>query len=127
MLKRFHAITIDANDVQLVARFWCKAAGFEMNDDANPYFATLQHNHPGTPNMNVAKVPEPNSTKNRMHIEFENPDLDQTRSRLESMGATFVAANEWHGTRWIVMQDPEQNEFCVLEHAEPDQTAQSEA
>ncbi|MER6357110.1 VOC family protein [Streptomyces sp. NPDC001634] len=61
-------------------------------------------------------VPEPKSTKNRLHIDVHaGPDArDATVARLESLGATRVEEEDkGPGGRWWVMRDPEGNEFCV--------------
>ncbi len=117
MPTRFHAVSIDANDVELVARFWCNAAGFNLNGNGMPYFAELLHADKAIPRFLVIKVPETKSVKNRVHIEFAVDDVDEERERLEAQGASFETDREWGSTRWIVMRDPEGNEFCLVEAA----------
>ena len=117
MLTRFHAVSIDANDVELVARFWCDVAGFNLKGNGMPYFAELLHSDNATPRFIVIKVPETKSLKNRVHIEFAVDGIDEERERLEGLGASFEADREWEGTRWLVMRDPEGNEFCLVEAA----------
>jgi predicted enzyme related to lactoylglutathione lyase len=50
-----------------------------------------------------------------MHLDIETPDIEAEASRLETHGAIRVepATRSEHGTTWIVMADPEGNEFCV--------------
>ena len=62
-------------------------------------------------------MPEAKAAKNRMHLDIETPDVDSEASRLESLGATATRGgtrNE-HGTNWVIMADPEGNEFCVCD------------
>ena len=63
------------------------------------------------------RVPEPKTVKNRMHLCLQ-PDIprDQEVDRLVGLGATVVAdrRNPATGGGWVVMGDPEGNEFCVL-------------
>lgn len=115
MLPRFHAVTFDANDVGRVARFWCNSAGCHLDGHGLPYFATLRPVNNTMPKFIVTQVPETKSLKNRVHIEFTVGDLEAERQRLEGLGATFDSDREWEGARWIVMQDPEGNEFCLVE------------
>lgn len=115
MLTRFHAVSFDANDVGLLARFWSDVTGGELNADGLPYFAEVSPAHDGMPRIIVVQVPEPRSAKNRVHIEFQVPDLDAERANLEKQGANFVAQHEWDGHAWMVMADPEGNQFCLLE------------
>lgn len=115
MLTNFHAVSFDANDVGLLARFWSEATGGELTTHGLPHFALVYPKHKAVPLIIVMQVPEPNTTKNRVHIEFSVPDPQHERPHLESLGATFVDAHEWDGNRWMVMADPEGNQFCLLE------------
>jgi hypothetical protein len=55
------------------------------------------------------RVGEPKSSKNRMHFDIETPEVDAEVARLEALGAHRLVdeAMEEHGSRWIVMADPE--------------------
>jgi len=50
-----------------------------------------------------------------MHFDIETPTVDEEVERLEALGGLRIAddAIEEHGSRWVVMVDPEGNEFCV--------------
>ncbi len=60
-------------------------------------------------------VPEPKSTKNRLHLDLwvgaEN--VESERSRLESKGARFLHTGQQGPHTWVTMADPEGNEFCL--------------
>ena len=61
-------------------------------------------------------VPEPKSTKNRLHIDVhsEPGGLEQLVARLEALGATRVREfDKGPAGHWWVMHDPEGNEFCA--------------
>jgi len=70
-------------------------------------------------------VPEPKTVKNRVHLdlnvggghatplETRRQRVDAEARRLQSLGASQLRATELRGEYWIVMQDPEGNEFCV--------------
>jgi hypothetical protein len=60
-------------------------------------------------------VPEPKGGKNRMHLDIVVDDIDADIRRLQALGAHRVdqRTQSFGGTRWVVMADPEQNEFCV--------------
>jgi predicted enzyme related to lactoylglutathione lyase len=62
-------------------------------------------------------VGEPKVTKNRMHLDIETPDVDSEVKRLEGIGAQRLEHDSRveHGTRWVIMADPEGNEFCVCD------------
>lgn len=77
------------------------------------------------PRVFFQRVPEGKAGKNRVHIdvpvsagpdapaEDRVADQEQERDRLVDLGATEVGPVEAFGGRWIVMQDPEGNEFCI--------------
>jgi predicted enzyme related to lactoylglutathione lyase len=50
-----------------------------------------------------------------MHPDIDTPDVDGEVARLEALGARRLEADMHaeHGMRWVVMADPEGNEFCV--------------
>jgi hypothetical protein len=70
-------------------------------------------------------VPEPKAGKNRLHLdvnagggrgtpgEERAKRVDEKVAALVEHGATFVEDRSKMGDRWVVMQDPEGNEFCV--------------
>jgi hypothetical protein len=60
-----------------------------------------------------AHVPDRKQTKNRLHLDYRPDDRDLEVERLLVLGAT--RADVGQGERsWIVLADPEGNEFCVL-------------
>lgn len=77
------------------------------------------------PRLLFIKVPEGKTAKNRMHLDIEAPGAREAAEgerivkarehadRLVAAGATRIDEREEYGSRWIVMHDPEGNEFCV--------------
>jgi catechol 2,3-dioxygenase-like lactoylglutathione lyase family enzyme len=77
------------------------------------------------PRLFFQRVPEPKAGKNRVHIDVnagggrDQPEderakrVDEKVAALVEHGATFVEKRAQMGDRWVVMQDPEGNEFCV--------------
>ena len=59
------------------------------------------------------KVAEPKTAKNRMHLDLMTADPETDVARLVGLGATRVRGMEEYGYTWIVMTDPEGNEFCI--------------
>lgn len=60
-------------------------------------------------------VPEPETVKNRMHLDLRigGDDPEQVRAALEARGATFLHNGSQGPQTWITMADPEGNEFCL--------------
>jgi len=68
-----------------------------------------------TPTIVFVPVPERKSVKNRVHIDVNPIDRTQAEEveRLEALGARRVDVGQGD-VGWVVMADPEGNEFCVL-------------
>jgi catechol 2,3-dioxygenase-like lactoylglutathione lyase family enzyme len=119
MTARIGSITFDCADPYALVRFWSQVTGFE-EDPANPNAPE----HPegllvapgGGPQMLFVRVDEPKAVKNRVHLDLVPTDRtrDEEVARLLGLGATVVDDQRRpDGTGWVVMADPEGNEFCV--------------
>jgi hypothetical protein len=124
MAVKVAAVTVDCHDALAVARFWSAALDRPIDPKSSSDFAAIGlAEHRDTkgwrlgddPTWLFAKVPEPKTAKNRMHVDLAAPDRETEVARLVELGATRVAdMNEW-GYEWTVLQDPEGNEFCVAQ------------
>jgi len=65
----------------------------------------------------IQRVTEANFGKNRMHLDLHVPDLSSEALRLEALGATTISEGviTEHDHQWLVMADPDGNEFCVVQ------------
>ncbi len=107
---------LDVADLDLMSAFWCAAIDYEPSAGAGQYRVLRPRSGEG-PRLILQQVPEPKVTKNRLHLDLDNDasfDIGAEATRLEGLGATRLSGEmtEW-GSRWIVMADPEGNEFCV--------------
>jgi len=59
------------------------------------------------------EVTAPMPGKNRLHLDVTAPDRDLKVERLLAEGALVVARHETTGFTWVVLSDPEGNQFCV--------------
>ncbi|HEX5096402.1 MAG TPA: VOC family protein [Acidimicrobiia bacterium] len=114
MTLRVGNITFDCDDALKQARFWSAAIGRPVDPGGSQGYASIGGTDPAReqPAWYFEKVPEAKHAKNRMHLDFVDPDPAAV-DRLVSLGATVVAVHEMSGHRWTVMNDPEGNEFCV--------------
>lgn len=69
------------------------------------------------PRVLFLKVPEPKTVKNRVHLDIRTGRTDDDKQakvdELLVAGATEIRRVDEHGDWWVVMADPEGNEFCV--------------
>ena len=110
----FWGLAMDASDVQALAEFWRAAANYEIADAHYPYLAVLKGENSSKPRIIILQVPETKTAKNRLHMEFKTDDLKAEAERIVALGATLIEEREFGDTQWIVMQDPEGNEFCLV-------------
>ena len=107
-------LVLDCADPEKLATFWSEALGYTTVGGAGSYVLLVDESGQ-QPKLLLQRVGEPKSGKNRMHVDIETPAVDDEVTRLEALGAVKVVDEpvEEHGNRWVVMSDPEGNEFCV--------------
>ena len=109
-------LVLDCRDPEHLAPFWAGALDYVAVGSAGAYVMLLPDARPG-PKLLLQRVPEAKTVKNRMHLDIEAPDIEAEATRLEALGARRVADGQRHehGTHWVLMADPEGNEFCVCD------------
>jgi len=109
-------LVLDCQEPERLAEFWTGALDYISLGEAGAYVVLLPNGRPG-PKLLLQQVPEPKATKNRMHLDIDAVDIEAEATRLEGLGARRVADDpiHEHGTNWILMTDPEGNEFCVCD------------
>jgi predicted enzyme related to lactoylglutathione lyase len=103
---------VDAKDPVMLGRWWQRALGWVVVDEAPDVFE-IRPAPDQLPGILFVRVPEAKTVKNRLHLDFRPDDRDAEVDRLLEMGAARIdgGQGEWP---WIVLADPEGNEFCVL-------------
>ena len=110
-------ITLDCADARAQAAFWAAVLGWTASEqDATPGHVEflVESSAGGLPRLYLTTVPEPKTTKNRLHLDLIPPGDDPQRelARLTGLGATVVA-DQPPGAGWLILADPEGNEFCL--------------
>jgi predicted enzyme related to lactoylglutathione lyase len=105
-------LVLDCADAQKLAEFWSAALNF-TKVWADGSYVLLMDPANVEPRLMLQQVAEPKAGKNRLHFDLHPPDVEAEVARLEGLGATRGTAIEEFGTNWVVMTDPEGNEFCV--------------
>jgi hypothetical protein len=105
---------IDCADTERVAAFWAAALGWQVTDRDG---AVIELGGPpgAGPRLVFVPVPEAKTVKNRVHIDVNPVGCEQAAAveRLIELGARRVDVGQGEQT-WVVLADPEGNEFCVL-------------
>ncbi|MEU3018958.1 VOC family protein [Nocardiopsis sp. NPDC007018] len=109
-------IAIDCTDAYALARFWSEVTGRPGHPESEPGDPETQVLSAQGPVLHFNQVPEVKQDKNRLHLCLR-PETSREREveRLLGVGATFVGDHRRpDGSGWVVLADPEGNEFCVL-------------
>jgi predicted enzyme related to lactoylglutathione lyase len=106
------AVMIDTVDPAPLVAFWSALLGTEVAFETES-FVWLRRNAPDGIGLAFQTVPEAKSGKNRVHVDFVAPDIDEVRTRVEELGGSLLFDRSSDGFRWLVLADPEGNEFCV--------------
>lgn len=115
MLTEIH-VTLDCADVDAQADFYAAALGYERFGEAAQYRSLVPPAGSGLPKMVLQQVDDPpKASKNKLHLDLIVGDgIESEADRLEQLGARRLSDPiDEAGTRWIVMEDPEGNEFCL--------------
>jgi catechol 2,3-dioxygenase-like lactoylglutathione lyase family enzyme len=108
-------LCVDASDPAAQARWWREVLGGRI-DDGDPDEVGLALEG-GLPELLFLRVPEAKTVKNRLHLDVRPPDgSDQETElrRLLELGARRTDVGQGPDVTWVVLADPEGNEFCLL-------------
>ena len=118
MGSKFTELVIDCADPARVADFWAAVLGWPKSGQGDEIQVA---GPPGSgPSLFFARVPEPKTLKNRLHIDVNPVGCDQADEvqRLIGLGARHADVGQGD-VSWVVLADPEGNEFCVLADRRP--------
>ncbi|MBI2242738.1 MAG: VOC family protein [Nocardioides sp.] len=132
MTSRITELSVDCADPAALARFWAAALDYVVLDEepdlveigpagrADEELLAEVRSGPVAPTIFFARVPEEKVVKNRLHLDLSPVDTDRDTevARLEALGAGRTELAPADST-WVVMLDPEGNEFCVLRSLAP--------
>ncbi|MDM7831531.1 VOC family protein [Cellulomonas edaphi] len=105
-------ITFDTTDAPTLARWWARQTDGRLDDAMGDGFVVVHPSGTG-PILGFQQVEDPTPGKNRIHLDLSASDHDAEIERLVAEGATFVARHEEGGWRWVVLTDPDGNQFCL--------------
>ena len=116
MVSRFTELCIDCSDPLRLGEFWSGVLGYEMEGPDEDGDVVLNGPEGSGPELLFTKVPEKKTVKNRLHIDVNPTDREQAEEveRILALGATHADVGQGDDVSWVVLADPEGNEFCVL-------------
>jgi hypothetical protein len=117
MTLRIECLTVDSHDPRALAVFWEQALGWvrTVDNDVEVVLAPPGPARDDVPDLLLLKTDDVKRTKNRLHLDLRpDADRDAEVARLESLGARRVDIGQTTEESWVVLADPEGNEFCIL-------------
>ena len=118
MACRFTELVLDCHDHDRMGRFWAEVLGYEVSersDGPEHFYVELTGPAGSGPSLLLLRTPGDKIVKNRLHIDVNATDREQEAEveRILALGATRADIGQGEQS-WVVLADPEGNEFCVL-------------
>lgn len=112
MIPTVASITIDCSDPHRLAGFWSALLGRSVIDIGGDY-AEVAAIAPDGPTLLFLQVPDGKAVKNRVHLDLTVPSVPAGVEHALTLGATRAEGELAGPFRWVVLLDPEGNEFCI--------------
>ncbi|MHB0928718.1 MAG: VOC family protein [Candidatus Nanopelagicales bacterium] len=111
-------VTIDCHNPALLADFWAELLDWEIAQQSESEAVLQPRNRELvlSPVLLFLKAPDDKMTKNRLHLDLRPDNQAVEVARAEALGAKRIEIGQSAdpATTWVVMADPEGNEFCIL-------------
>lgn len=107
-------ITIDCDDPELVATFWRELLGLEVVPHPTSSIR-LGRSDGSTPQFLFTPAGRPTDRKNPWHFDLRPENRDAAVARAVLLGARHADIGQSGDESWVVLADPEGNEFCILQ------------
>lgn len=112
MSLEWEQVVVDAEDPVALGRWWADVLGWVVLNDSGDEFE-IRPSADQVPGLIFVPVPEAKESKNRLHLDFRPDDQQAEVERFLRAGARRADVGQ-RSSPWIVLADPEGNEFCVL-------------
>jgi hypothetical protein len=114
MGSRWFSVVVDALDPVRLAAWWAEVLDYRVKTEKADVVLIGPEGDDSGPQLCFVAVPDPTDGKNRLHLDLAPTDQDAEVERLLDMGARHVDIGQSASASWVVLSDPEGNEFCVL-------------
>jgi predicted enzyme related to lactoylglutathione lyase len=117
---RIQCLTIDCKNPRALAEFWAKVLGWEVtHENVNESYLERTVNgeiSPDYPDILFLRTNDEKVIKNRLHLDLRPHNQKEEVNRVLALGAKKIEIGQSSdsSTTWVVMADPEGNEFCIL-------------
>src|SRR5881392_492222 len=115
MAVRITELVLDSQDPQRLANFWCAALGWSVLDIRDKEVEIGPADDADATTLVLYRSTDPKPGKLRLHFDLRPTDGDYAGelARLHALGAVPADVGQ-DDVPWVVLADPEGNEFCLL-------------
>lgn len=107
------SVVINVTDIEKATEFWAAALNYVMRS-GDATFVVLTDPKRRWANVSLQLWEEPKQGRNRLHLDLYSDNQQAEVERLEALGAVRLKWEYPPGADYIVMADPDGNEFCVI-------------
>ena len=109
-------VTVDCHNPMLLAEFWCEMLDWQIGgqDDESVWIEPRNPELVVSPDILFLRTPDAKIVKNRMHFDLRPDQQIIEVERALALGARKADIGQTGEESWVVMADPEGNEFCIL-------------
>jgi predicted enzyme related to lactoylglutathione lyase len=116
-MMRIESFSVDARDPLALARFWGEALGWRIEPEEEGDVAVIDPTG-ASPALLFLPDPDPDANQERIHLDLRSESVDDQAAiveRLIGLGASPADVGQGDDAEFVVLADPEGNNFCVLE------------
>lgn len=109
------SIVVNSTDPQSLSAFWADLLELSVESSYEGEFVWLSPVTPGGPKLAFQRVERPSEGPRRLHLDLHSEDPEALLSRALELGASESARHSIGDFGWVVLQDPDGNEFCIAQ------------
>ena len=114
MALQFYSTVLNVQDLKRARDFWSAALGFKVRHE-NSDWVTLEAPNKEWARLALQLTDKPKTELNRLHFDLVADDAPAEVARLKSIGGIIIPWAFYEpDSDFLVMTDPEGNEFCVV-------------
>ena len=113
MTLEWEQVIVHSVDPVALGQWWASALGWVVVHSSDDEFE-IRPAPDRTPGLDFVRIDEVKKAKSRLHLDFRPDDRDAEVARLVAHGAKRVDVGQGDDQSWVVLADPEGNEFCIL-------------
>ncbi|MGA7833809.1 MAG: VOC family protein [Acidimicrobiales bacterium] len=112
-------VVLTTSDPERLSEFWASLTGYERRPLSGSDVGLRDPSGRG-PHLTFRRNDGDDLVSGRCHVDFYADDPDEVAERALQLGGDFVRRADVSGVRWVVLTDPDGNEFCVVLSGSPD-------